>query len=49
MKKIIYFLIDLFLLVAAVFYSVFKFKKLVALAGNTMIIKKQFFLEMAHL
>ena len=27
MKKIIYFLIDLFLLVAAVFYSVFKFKK----------------------
>ena len=32
MKKIIYFLIDLFLLIAAVFYSVFKFKKVSGIA-----------------
>ena len=32
MKKIIYFLIDLFLLIAAVFYSAFKFKKVSGIA-----------------
>ena len=32
MKKIIYFLIDIFLLIAAVFYSAFKFKKVSGIA-----------------
>ena len=40
MKKIIYFLIDIFLLIAAVFYSAFKFKKVSGIAWEYNDFKK---------